>query len=451
MKLLLISANPVTTPYPVYPLGLDHVARAVSPPHRVEIIDINSVRRLDGLGERVRAAAPDAVGVAIRNVDNTDMADPVSYLPFHRTAVRHIRNAWDGPIILGGSGFTIFPAEFMAALGADYGIIGEGERLAGLLDALEAGRSPAVLPGVIRPFEVPDYPPPDLDSSPQSAWLDPEAQHVSYYLRRGGMLNLQTHRGCPFRCIYCTYPHIEGRRLRPVPPEAVAKAAVALQAAGARYLWIADSAFNADFNHSAAVADAFRRAGLTIPWGAFFTPTAPPSGYYRHLAEAGLTHVEFGTESLAEPVLFAYGKPFNHEAVFAAHRDAVAAGLHVAHYFLFGGPGETDGTLRQTLSRIDKLEKSVLFLFGGMRIYPHTALYDRAVREGQIDPGGSLLAPVFYRPPGLDAGAMARQIRDRAAGRTNWIWGAGGDETAAILSRLYDRGFTGPLWEQLIR
>ena len=38
---------------------------------------------------------------------------------------------------MGGSGFTLFPEEIMNALDADYGIIGEGERLALLLDALE--------------------------------------------------------------------------------------------------------------------------------------------------------------------------------------------------------------------------------------------------------------------------------------------------------------------------
>jgi hypothetical protein len=33
----------------------------------------------------------------------------------------------------------------------------------------------------------------------------------------------------------------------------------------------------------------------------------------------------------------------------------------------------------------------------------------------------------------------------------NWVIGAGGDETADIVSRLYARGHTGPLWEYLIQ
>ncbi len=164
----------------------------------------------------------------------------------------------------------------------------------------------ADLPGIIirgrtRPGPCP------LDGRRQAADAA-GGRPARFYLERGGILNLQTKRGCPFRCIYCTYPHIEGSRMRLVPPDEVAREARGLQEMGARYLFITDSAFNADYDHSLAVARAFRRQGLTIPWGAFFAPTRPPDGYYEVLAEAGLTHAEFGTESLCDPQLKRYGE-----------------------------------------------------------------------------------------------------------------------------------------------
>ena len=104
-----------------------------------------------------------------------------------------------------------------------------------------------------------------------------------------------------------------------------------------------------------------------------------------------------------------------------------------------------------TLSHIDKLKKSVLFLFCGMRIYPHTRLFHRAVDEGQISPNQDLLEPVFYQSPAIGRDDIIRRIKTKANGRINWVIGSGGDETGPVLQRMYDRGYTGPLWEFLIR
>ncbi len=454
MKVLLVSANTLTAPYPVYPLGLDHVAAALRPDHAVRVADLNPLGGNGALGRAVADFAPDVVGLSLRNIDNTDAADPRSFVDRYREIAETVRRNTSAPLILGGSGFTLFPAELMKALAADYGIVGEGERLKPFLDRLDRGRDPKgsegpeALEGVIAAGGR---------NGPAAPWngafhrrATPAGDQVRYYLDRGGMLNLQTKRGCPFRCVYCTYPHIEGRRMRPIPPEEVARTAMALQRAGARYLFITDSAFNADEDHSLAVARAFRAAGLSIPWGGFFMPIRPPDGYYADLAAAGLSHVEFGTESLSDRVLESYGKPFKTADALAAHRQSVAAGIPVAHYLLPGGPGETPETLEKTLSTVDKLAGAVLFFFCGMRIYPHTKLYEIALKEGRISSDRDLLAPVFYASPAISSSEIMGRIREKARGRANWIFGAGGEETARILARLYERGYTGPLWEQLI-
>ncbi len=448
MKVLLISANTLKAPYPVYPLGLDYVAAALEPRHTVQILDLNALAEED-LTRAVAAFEPDLTGLSLRNVDTTDRTDPRGFLVQYRRLAGLVRQATGAPMVLGGSGFSLFPAEILAALGADFGIVGEGERLSLLADALEAGRDPAGVPGLITPQA--SGPPPSSAEETFRRRPAAGAGHLAYYLRQGGMLNLQTQRGCPFRCTYCTYPLIEGRRLRRADPDAVASEAVALQGAGARYLFITDSSFNADVDHSLAVAAAFRRAGLKIPWGAFFTPRRGPAGYFEQLVAAGCTHVEFGTDALCDPVLAAYGKPFDTAAVLSAHREAAAAGLHVAHYLLLGGPRETAATVEETLGQVDRLERSVIFFFCAMRIYPNTGLWRRAVAEGAIRADTPLLEPVFYRSGAVGADWIQTRIETEAARRVNWVVGAGGAETVAILSRMYRRGFTGPLWEYLIR
>ncbi len=74
MKILLISANQLTAPYPVYPLGLDYVAQAILQEHIVEIADMNHVGGYEALEKTIEDFKPDIIGLSLRNVDNTDMS-----------------------------------------------------------------------------------------------------------------------------------------------------------------------------------------------------------------------------------------------------------------------------------------------------------------------------------------------------------------------------------------
>jgi len=449
VKVLLVSANRLKIPYPVYPLGLDYVANALSAEHRVRLADMNAMGNSDPLVDGIREFGPDVVGLSLRNIDNCDITAPKGYMAEYRDLARTVRKHSDALLVLGGSGFTLFPREIMETLGADYGIIGEGERLSLLLGAIEAHKETSALPGVIQRGSNGVVPFPWEGRLTRG--LHEGRPHIPFYLKNGGMLNLQTKRGCNFKCIYCTYPHIEGKRLRLIPPDEVADTALWIEKTGAKYFFVTDSAFNADYQHSIEVARAFTKSGVSIPWGAFFAPTSPPEDYYRILADAGLTHVEFGTESLSDDVLASYRKPFRADHVFGSHNAARDAGLHVAHYFLLGGPGEDIHSVDRTLSNADRLECAVFFFFCGMRIYPNTALYDMAVASGRISASRSLMEPVFFESPAVTTEEILLRVKDHAAGRTNWVTGSGEDMTARIIPRLYARGHYGPLWEHLIR
>lgn len=457
MKVLLISANTLTEPYPVYPLGLDYVAAAISGRHEVRIADMNTIKGVDALlagkssggGQANDFLAADIIGISIRNIDTTDATDPKGFFNTQRELIEKIRACSSALIVLGGSGFTLFPEEIMNALAADYGIIGEGERLVLLLDALENQTDISAIPGVITRSHPKPLPLPWKGKFHRNFYKD--HSRFDFYLKHGGMLNLQTKRGCSLNCIYCTYPHIEGATQRLIDPAEVADTALKLQAAGAKYFFITDSTFNTDYAHTLNVARAFKNAGVSIPWGAFFTPNRIPDGYFSSLRDAGLTHVEFGTESLSDPILASYRKPYQSRHVLAAHQSAIDAGLHVAHYFLLGGPGENSGTLEETFSGIYNLKKSVFFIFCGMRIYPYTELYNIAVKEGQITGSQSLLEPVYYHSPAIGTDEIVRMVKARAEGHPNWIIGSGGEKTAGVISRMHKHGHTGPLWELLIR
>ena len=436
-------------PYPTYPIGLDYVMNAISPPHEVKTVDMNELKDERGLADVLVRFLPDVVGLSIRNIDNVDAVFGKSFVGEIGRLIEIVRRHSAAPIVLGGSGFTILPAEFMDRLDADYGIIGEGERLPLLLGALERRESTSGLPGIVSRKSPVVFPEPLAD--PYGRGLFPKHSYTSFYLKRGGMLNLQTKRGCPFRCIYCTYPLIEGRRFRFSDPKEVAQTAKGLEEAGAKYLYITDSTFNGHYGYSLEVARAFRREGVSIPWGAFFSPTTPPPDYYQVMADAGLQHVEFGTEALTDPVLEGYGKPFRTAEIFTSHRLAREAGLHIAHYLMLGGPGENEDTLKETLSRTDELDRTVFSVYVGARIYPRTALCELALTEGLISAGRNLLEPTFYWSPALSRERGMEWLENHSAGRPNWVVGSGPPGMFKVLARLHARGQVGPLWEHLVR
>ena len=451
MKILLISPNTLTAPYPVYPIGLDYVVGAMSAAeHILQRADLNVLSQQEFF-DLLAAFQPDIIGISCRNLDNTDISAPASFISGYADLVSQIRGRSQAIIVLGGSGFNIMPEELLATAGADYGLIGEGERFAELVQALAEGQSALKIPGVIQCGVKTGQLPPAQWSGPYKRILAPPNQ-LAFYLQRGGMLNLQSKRGCPFRCVYCSYPAIEGKKHRLFDPDEVAATALSLESAGAKYLFFTDSAFNSDIKHSLAVAQACKRAGLRLPWGAFFAPVPLPADYFAQLADAGLTHVEFGTESMSPPVLQAYRKPFTVQDVLTAHAQAQAAGLHVAHYFLLGGPGENTTTINETLTHIEQLPKSAFFFFMGMRIYPQTGLYDIALQEGCIKPATNLLEPVYYHQPATpEKRVIEAMVQKKADNRINWLIGSGEAQVADIITKMHSRGFVGPLWEFLVR
>jgi len=82
----------------------------------------------------------------------------------------------------------------------------------------------------------------------------------------------------------------------------------------------------------------------------------------------------------------------------------------------------------------------------GMRIFPGTALAQRAVRDGQITADADLLAPAYYFAAGLDEGTVFERLREFARRAPNWIVGDPPPSFANLVARLRRRGVVGPLW-----
>lgn len=445
-SMLLISTNTETCPSPVYPVALGRLAGALAQAgHTVRQYDV-LVHGLERLPQMLAESRPDLVGISLRNIDNIDSSSSRFYLDGCRQMVTAVRARTAAPIVIGGSGFSLFPARILEDTGADYGVAGPGERaLCALLEAVRAGKTPTGIPGLLRRGIAAPLAPPagPVFTRPLH---DPEI--IRYYSDNGSMIGLQTKRGCPRNCIYCTYPQLDGNGITWADPvELVDEVERLVKDYQVRYFFAADSVFNLDRARELAFAEEICRRGIRISWGAFFLPAGLDRPYLSTLRRSGLRHVEFGTDSLSDTVLRVYEKDFTVADVLEASALTQEARLQRAHYLILGGPGETPDTLRETMRNAEKITQSVFFPFAGLRIYPGTPLHDRAVREGMLAPGHDCLEPVFYFAPGLTPEAIWEAVGNGTGQGNAWVlpWNYG--KLLSALERIRQRGFKGPLWE----
>jgi radical SAM superfamily enzyme YgiQ (UPF0313 family) len=445
---LLVSVNECADPYPVFPLGLAHLEAALRPAgYQTRWLDLRFQRR--ELQPLLAQWRPDFVGLSLRNIDDVLIHRRETFFDGLGALCREIRAAHPCPIILGGSGFSIFPRELLALSGADFGLQGEAEAaLPRLLDALASGQDWSAIPGLAyhRNGAVAVNPPGNFASLDGLPLPVRPAELAQYYLQTSSMLNVQTQRGCAFDCCFCTYPVIEGRRVRRRPPGEVAEELAQVAAAGARYFFVVDSVFNSSNDHVAAVCEAIVQKKVALKWGCFLRPSGLTRDLARLMARAGLAHVELGTDSFSDSVLAEYGKNFTFAAVLRSSELLKEAGIDCCHFLICGGPGETPATLAEGFQNSLRLPAGVILPLIGMRIYPGTPLSDRAVREGRISGSADLLKPSYYLADGLTETEVAAQLADFGRRSPQWIVTEAPPAYLQLIERLRQKGVVGPMW-----
>jgi len=232
MRILFISPNRLRLVVPPLPLGLASVVAAVQDEHEVRVLDFMfAADPLEQVRRAVAEFAPEIIALSVRNIDNQDSRNPESFIGEIKNLVNLLRKLSAAPIVVGGAGFSIMPRQFMEYLGADFGIAGEGEgAFREFLAALEGSRDWETVSGLVwrdgedwrlnpvqRVADLKSLPPPALE------YFTPDLyQEAVGSAKLPGMAPVQTRRGCPMKCIYCTTPLLEGRLFRSWEPAQVA-------------------------------------------------------------------------------------------------------------------------------------------------------------------------------------------------------------------------------------
>ncbi|MDI6853362.1 MAG: cobalamin-dependent protein [Deltaproteobacteria bacterium] len=417
MRVLLISPNRLRLVAPPLPLGLAGVAADVKLEHETQVLDLMFAEDPEAaVRQTVQEFKPDFICLSLRNIDNQDSRHSQTYFPEVKKLIRLIRDLTPAPVLVGGSGFSIMPRQLMAYLGADFGLIGEGEVNLRTFLRNWPGGGWRHCPGLIKqrdgawqinPVRL-------LDSlvglpSPALELFNPRLYHEAQGTAKlPGMIPVQSRRGCPMGCIYCTTPLLEGRRVRAWPPETVAARLAAWHEKwGLTRFYFVDSIFNHPLDYARRLCQAIKDLHLPLEWSCIINPAFPDPQLFQLIREAGGVRVQVGNESGSELVLRHLVKGFGLEQVKQTLNFLAAADLPYTCFLLLGGPGETPDSVQESVALLEAHKPLMVNLTVGVRIYPGLPLHRRALDEGLVQPGDELLWPRFY---------LAPQMRD-------WIWG----------------------------
>jgi radical SAM superfamily enzyme YgiQ (UPF0313 family) len=406
---------------PTLPLGLACVATATQKSgHDVAMVDLmteNDARSvLQGTIEEFR---PDMIGISVRNIDDQNMENPRFLLGPVREIVAVCRNLSDAPIVLGGAGYSIFPESALSFLGADMGIQGEGEVVfPGLIERMEQGADLSGLPGLYLPAHglqgkrmflrnLDSLPLPDTD-----LWSFPSQKEKLW-------MPVQTKRGCPLSCSYCSTGAIEGRVIRKHSPEAIVRWIARWREAGVHQFYFVDNTFNLPPFHAKEICRKVIDHGLSIRWWSILYPKHVDEELMGLMARAGCEQVSIGFESGSGRILKNMNKRFGPEEVRQILEMFFEHGIRRMGFLLLGSPGETRESVEESLVFADSLKLDTLKITSAVRIYPHTSLAKMAIDEGVISSQDDLLFPRFYLAKGLEDW-LPETLKKWAAPRPHW-------------------------------
>jgi hypothetical protein len=439
MRIAFISANRENMPDAVIPIGLLQVMAAV--PERHEKLFWDLCFESDPFAtaaENLRQQQPDLVAIGLRNIQNMDYTNITVNLDYYRRLLATVREHSSAPVVLGGGGFSVMPRELMDELGAEYGIAGEGERaFAQLLEQLEQP-SPTFehierlhyrIDGSLR-SNVSMLEPLDVDAQP---WADRSVLPERYYSEYG-IESLQTKRGCPLHCEYCTYPLIEGARSRMRDPARVADEFMQIcTRKGVEHVFIVDSVFNLPPRHAKAVCRELIARRNRTPWTSYVNPIAFDDELAELMVRAGAAGVEIGSDSGCDEVLDRLRKGFRTDKIRRLAQVCKAHGLKDCHSFILGTRGETLDDVDRSLDFVEELGPFAALMLVWVE--------DREVVDARMESDRRAFRDAIYA-----------RLAERAARQPRWSVPRLGirfdPRTFAVLRRF---GLRGPLWQHLDR
>jgi radical SAM superfamily enzyme YgiQ (UPF0313 family) len=302
----------------------------------------------------------------------------------------------DVPIIMGGAHPTFMPEEVIEN-GSDYAVRGEGERtILELIDAIEGKINFEDVKGLSfkkdgnfihnEDRELIE----NLDELPYPDWsLLENHEEINY-------MPIQTSRGCPYNCKFCSVIKVFGRKYRFRSVDSVIAEIKHLlkifEGTKAKRIFFYDDNFSANRKRVKSLLNKILDQKIKMP--TWFSQDrldiAEDEELVELMAKAGCMRIMAGIESINPKTLQEYNKGQKVEGIKEAISVLHKHGIGVHGMFVLGGENDDIDSIKKTMSfiienKIDTVQIMMLIPFPGTDIYNEYKQQGRLIFDGAKD------------------------------------------------------------------
>ncbi len=275
------------------------------------------------------------------------------------------KGEWKGKIMVGGP-HTAVALETIPDF-VDYIVQGEGERA--IIDILEGNTGHVVRAERIR----------DLDSLPMPAWEYfaplPYDDSVQWFRDRP-VFTMNTSRGCPFNCAFCSVDSIWGKQYTYFSPERmVSDIEYLIKTYGARGIYFREDNFTLNRKRVINFCELLLRKGIKIKWVCETRVDTLDYDLISLMYRAGCRAYYLGVESGNQRLLDFMRKGITIEQTERVFKWCHQIGMKTAASFIVGIPTETEEERAQTIYFAKKIKPTTAWfnVFVGI---PRSELYE---------------------------------------------------------------------------
>jgi radical SAM superfamily enzyme YgiQ (UPF0313 family) len=222
------------------------------------------------------------------------------------------------------------------------------------------------------------------------AWLRSIMRKMGNPWKSLYVVPIESGRGCPYGCDFCTVTGFFGDSIRFRTNESVVEEMLLLKKRAEREqgkigVFFIDDNFAINVKRTKALLRELIQRDAVLPWVAQISINLLRDEELLDLIKAsGGRWIFIGLESIDADSLKGVNKGFNKPGEYSSILQKMAdRGLYAITSFIFGMDGDVHGVGQRTLDALDSWPPG-LPVFGLLTPYPATPLYDRLMQEGRL-------------------------------------------------------------------